>query len=135
MEKLNVEKECKADLKEEVSTMKEEIHSLQTQLLRHQEEIEEMTALYESEKNQTSVLEESLASEKRNFNQMAASLDAERQRSRDMSTRDSDTIIELRTALEVEKEQGSRLALNSPCPKSKSIHGSKLSLHGSRSVL
>ena len=130
-----MEKECKGDLEEEVSTMKEEIHSLQTQLLRHQEEIEEMTALYESEKNQTLVLEESLASEKRNFNQMAASLDAERQRSRDMSTRDSDTIIELRTALEVEKEQGSRLTLNSPCPKSKSIHGSKLSLHGSRSVL
>ena len=88
---------------------------------------------------------------------MVISLESERQRSRAVSTKDSDTILELRTALEVtlllppsfhlmddvcqvEKEQGSRLALDvySPHPGGrgmKSGQGSRLSLYGSRGSL
>ena len=69
---------------------------------------------------------------------MVSSLDSERQRSRAVSTKDSDTIMELRTALEVEKEHGSRMAMeaHSPHPgRLKSAQGSRLSLYGSRNSL
>ena len=50
--------------------LREEVGSLQTQLLRHQEEVEELTALYESEKSQNSALEEAASAEKQNFNKV-----------------------------------------------------------------
>ena len=109
-----------------------------TQATPGQEELEELNALYESEKSQNAALEEAVTAEKENFNKMVASLDSERQRSRAVSTKDSDTIMELRTALEVEKEHGSRLALeaHSPHPgRLKSTQGSRLSLYGSRNSL
>jgi len=114
------------------------VGDLHTQLLRHQEELEELNALYESEKSQNAALEEAVTAEKENFNKMVSSLDSERQRSRAVSTKDSDTIMELRTALEVEKEHGSRMAMeaHSPHPgRLKSAQGSRLSIYGSRNSL
>ena len=54
--------------------LREEVGSLQTQLLRHQEEIEELTALYESEKCQNSALEEAASAEKQNFNKVTSAV-------------------------------------------------------------
>ena len=71
----------------------------------HRDEIEELNSLYISEKDQNSTLESALAAEKQNFNKLISSLDKERIRSREVSIRDTDTIIELRTALEIEKEK------------------------------
>jgi len=132
MEKLNSEKESKTELEEEIFSLREEIGDLQTQLMRHRDEIEELSSLYEAEKLQTCVLEEALQEEKENFKRITSSLDEERQRSREVSMRDSDTIIDLRTALEVKKENESRLGLDSPLFGKKSNNGSKLSLYGSR---
>eukprot|EP00092_Neocalanus_flemingeri_P013922 GFUD01015018.1.p1 GENE.GFUD01015018.1~~GFUD01015018.1.p1 ORF type:complete len:813 (+),score=297.49 GFUD01015018.1:699-3137(+) len=135
MEKLNTEKKSKSDLQEEIYSLHEEIGDLQTQLLRHRDEIEELSSLYEAEKLQNLVLEEALCAEKDNFNKIGSSLDEERQRCREVSIRDSDTIMDLRTALEVEKENISRLSLDSPFLGKKSHNGSKLSLYGSRQSL
>ena len=135
MEKLNSEKKSKSDQQEEIYSLHEEIGDLQTQLLRHRDEIEELSSLYEAEKLQNCVLEDALCAEKDNFNKIASSLDEERQRCREVSTRDSDTIMDLRTALEVQKENGSRLGLESPFLVKKSHNGSKLSLYGSRQSL
>lgn len=133
MEKLNSEKRTRQQLEEDVTRLQEELTEMQTQLLRHREEIEELDSLYQSEKNQNSTLEEALAAERENFNKLIASLDKERQRSRDVSVRDTDTIMELRTALEVEKERGSRLSLVSPMFGRKSLYSSRHSLPGYRS--
>ena len=100
------------------------------------DEIEELTSLYEAEKLQTLVLEEALAAEKDNFNKLTKSLNEERKRSNETSTRDSDTIMELRTALEIEKEKEARLGMESPYPGGMKSHkGSKQSLLGSRQSL
>jgi len=48
--------------------MREEVGDLHTQLLRHKEELEDLNALYESEKSQNSALEEAVTAEKENFN-------------------------------------------------------------------
>merc|ERR1719228_2927718 len=135
MEKLNSEKESKTELEEEIFSLRDEITDLQTQLMRHRDEIEELTSLYEAEKMQNCVLEEALHEEKDNFKRITSSLDDERQRSREVSMRDSDTIMDLRTALEVKKENESRLGLDSPLFGKKSHNGSKLSLYGSRQSL
>jgi len=135
MEKLNEEKNLKCELQEEIFSLKEDLEGLQTQLFRHQDEIEEMTSLYEAEKFQNCILEEAIKEEKENFNKISSSLDEERQRSKEISVRDSDTIMDLRTALEVEKEHSSRLCLDSPLLGKKSNNGSKVSLYGSRHSL
>lgn len=137
MERLNTERRTKCELEEELSGLRGEVGSLHTQLLRHQEEIEELTALYESEKSQNSALEEAVREEKSNFDKVMVSLETERLRSRAVSTKDSDTILELRTALEVEKEHGSRLALESPHPGSGKlgVGSGRISQWGSRTSL
>lgn len=137
MEKLNEETQSKAELQEELYIIRDEITDLQTQIVRHKDEIEELSSLYEAEKLQTLVLEEALQSEKDNFNRLTKSLEDERKRSHEASERDSDTIMELRTALEIEKEKEARLGMESPYPGGlKSPHkGSKQSLLGSRQSL
>ena len=135
LEKLNSEKQSKSELQEEIYSLGDEIGDLQTQLLRHRDEIEELSSLYNAEKLQNCVLEEALCEEKDNFNKIASSLDEERQRSREVSMRDSETIIDLRTALEVKKENVSRLGVDSPFLGKKSHNGSRLSLYGSRQSL
>ena len=136
MEKLNEEKQGKTELQEEIYILRDELCDLQTQLVRHKDEIEELTSLYEAEKLQTLVLEEALAGEKENFNKLTKSLNDERKRSNETSSRDSDTIMELRTALEIEKEKEARLGVESPYPGGmKSHRGSKQSLLGSRQSL
>ena len=136
MEKLNEEKQGKTDFQEEIYILRDELCDLQTQLVRHKDEIEELTSLYEAEKLQTLVLEEALAGEKDNFNKLTKSLNEERKRSNETSSRDSDTIMELRTALEIEKEKEARLGVESPYPGGmKSHRGSKQSLLGSRQSL
>ena len=136
MEKLNEEKQGKTELQEEIYILRDELCDLQTQLVRHKDEIEELTSLYEAEKLQTLVLEEALAGEKDNFNKLTKSLNEERKRSNETSSRDSDTIMELRTALEIEKEKEARLGVESPYPGGmKSHRGSKQSLLGSRQSL
>ena len=136
MEKLNEEKQGKTELQEEIYILRDEHCDLQTQLVRHKDEIEELTSLYEAEKLQTLVLEEALAAEKDNFNKLTKSLNEERKRSNETSTRDSDTIMELRTALEIEKEKEARLGMESPYPGGMKSHkGSKQSLLGSRQSL
>ena len=136
MEKLNEEKQSKSELQEDVFMLRDEICDLQTQLVRHKDEIEELTSLYEAEKLQTLVLEEALVAEKENFNKLTKSLNEERKRSQEASARDSETIMELRTALEIEKEKEARLGMESPYPGGlKSHKGSKQSLHGSRQSL
>ena len=136
MEKLNEEKQGKTELQEEIYILRDELCDLQTQLVRHKDEIEELTSLYEAEKLQTLVLEEALAGEKDNFNKLTKSLNEERKRSNETSSRDSDTIMELRTALEIEKEKEARLGVESPYPGGmKSHRGSKQSLMGSRQSL
>lgn len=138
MEKLNDEKQSKSDLQEEVFLLRDELCDLQTQVVRHKDEIEELTSLYESEKLQNLVMEEALAAEKENFNKLSKSLTEERKRSQEASARDSDTIMELRTALEIEKEKEARMGMESPYPGGggmKSHKGSKQSLGGSRQSL
>ena len=136
MGKLNEEKQSKSELQEDVFMLRDEVCDLQTQLVRHKDEIEELTSLYEAEKLQTLVLEEALVAEKENFNKLTKSLNEERKRSQEASARDSDTIMELRTALEIEKEKEARLGMESPYPGGlKSNKGSKQSLHGSRQSL
>jgi len=136
MGKLNEEKQSKSELQEDVFMLRDEVCDLQTQLVRHKDEIEELTSLYEAEKLQTLVLEEALVAEKENFNKLTKSLNEERKRSQEASARDSDTIMELRTALEIEKEKEARLGMESPYPGGlKSHKGSKQSLHGSRQSL
>ena len=136
MEKLNEEKQEKTELQEEIYILRDELCDLQTQLVRHKDEIEELTSLYEAEKLQTLVLEEALSGEKENFNKLTKSLNEERKRSNEASSRDSDTIMELRTALEIEKEKEARLGMESPYPGGvKSHRGSKQSLLGSRQSL
>ena len=136
MGKLNEEKQSKSELQEDVFMLRDEVCDLQTQLVRHKDEIEELTSLYEAEKLQTLVLEEALVAEKENFNKLTKSLNEERKRSQEASARDSDTIMELRTALEIEKEKEARLGMESPYPGGlKSQKGSKQSLHGSRQSL
>ena len=136
MEKLNEEKQGKTELQEEIYILRDELCDLQTQLVRHKDEIEELTSLYEAEKLQTLVLEEALSEEKENFNKLTKSLNEERKRSNEASSRDSDTIMELRTALEIEKEKEARLGVESPYPGgAKSHRGSKQSLLGSRQSL
>ena len=135
MEKLNNEKQSKTELQQENYSLQDEIVDLQTQLLRHREEIEELSSLYEAEKLQNCVLKEALQEEKDIFNKMTTSLDEERQRSKEVSMRDSDTIMDLRTALEVKKENVSRLGLDSPLLGKKSNNGSRRSLYGSRQSL
>ena len=119
MEKLNAGTAEKAELEEEIS-------GLQTQLVRHKDEIEELSSLYEAEKLQSSVLEEALQAEKENFNKMTSSLSEERKRFNEATARDSETILELRTELEMEKEKEVRPA------SARSNKGSKTSLFGSR---
>ena len=134
MEKLEVEKTDKLELELQLDKLQDEMRELETQLIRHRDEIEELTALYHSEKEQNRTLEEVLGFEKQNLIKLNASLDKERQRSREVSIRDTDTILELRTALEVEKEKGSRLTLYSPQLGIKSLYGSsRHSLPGFRS--
>ena len=136
MGKLNEEKQSKSELQEDIFMLRDEVCDLQTQLVRHKDEIEELTSLYEAEKLQTLVLEEALVAEKENFNKLTKSLNEERKRSQEASARDSDTIMELRTALEIEKEKEARLGMESPYPGGlKSQKGSKQSLHGSRQSL
>ena len=121
MERLTCEKQDRAEGEEEAEGLREEVADLRSQLLRHQEEVEELTALYESEKSQNCALEDAVRAEKANFNkvvspagpehswpQVVASLESERQRSKTASAKDSDTIMELRTALEVRGVQESR---------------------------
>ena len=119
MEKLNAGTAEKAELEEEISEM-------QTQLVRHKDEIEELSSLYEAEKLQSSVLEEALQAEKENFNKLTQSLSEERKRFNEASARDCETILELRTELEMEKEKEVRPA------SARSNKGSKTSLFGSR---
>ena len=90
-------------MQEEISSLKDDLEGLQTLLLRKQEELEELSSLYEAEKLQNCILEEAIKEEKDNFMKISCSLDEERQRSKEISIRDSDTINELRTALEIEK--------------------------------
>ena len=136
MEKVNEEKQSKSDLQEDVYVLRDEISDLQTQLIRHKDEIEELTSLYEAEKLQNLVMEEALAAEKVNFDKLTKSLDDERKRSDEASTRDGETIMELRTALEIEKEKEARLGMESPYPGGNKSHkGSKQSLMGSRQSL
>ena len=96
------------------------------------DELEELSSIYEAEKRQTLVLEEALKAEKENFNRLSLSLSEERKRAEEAAARDSETILELRTALEIEKEKEGRLGVESPHPLARSNRGSKTSLFGSR---
>ena len=139
MQKLNDEKQSKLEVQEELYTLQDDVGDLQTQLVRHRDEIEEVTSLYEAEKLQNLVLEEAMAAEKENFNALTRSLADERQRAGEAAARDQETILELRTALEVQKEQQSRaesrLGPESPYPGKRSAAGSRQSLQGSRQSL
>ena len=88
---------------------------MSTQILRS-DELEELSSIYEAEKRQTLVLEEALKAEKENFNRLSLSLSEERKRAEEAAARDSETILELRTALEIEKEKEGRLGVESPPP-------------------
>ena len=125
MEKINEERAEKVELQDEIS-------DLETQLMRHKDEIEELSSLYEAEKLQSLVLEEALQAEKENFNNLTLSLSEERKRSEEAAARDSETILELRTALEIEKEKEARLGVESPHFLGRSNKGSRNSLGGSR---
>ena len=57
----------------------------------------------QAEQTQANILETSLANEKDNFHRLKVALDTERIRSREAIDRDNDTILDLRTALEVRK--------------------------------
>ena len=106
------------DEKADKAELQDEISDLETQLIRHKDEIEELSSLYEAEKLQTLVLEEALQAEKENFNRLSLSLSEERKRAEEAAARDSETILELR--------------VESPHPLARSNRGSKTSLFGSR---
>ena len=89
------------------------------------DELEELSSFYEAEKLQTLVLEEALQAEKENFNRLSLSLSEERKRAEEAAVRDSETILELRTALEIEKEKEGRLGVESSHPLARSNRGSK----------
>ena len=61
---------------------------------------------FQAEQSQSSILEKALATEKDNFHRLKVTLDTERIRSREAIDRDNDTILDLRTALEVGIESG-----------------------------
>ena len=56
---------------------------------------------FQAEQSQSNILEKALVTEKDNFHRLKVTLDNERIRSRDAIDRDNDTILDLRTALEV----------------------------------
>ena len=56
---------------------------------------------FQAEQSQANILETALANEKDNFHRLKVALDTERMRSREAIDRDNDTILDLRTALEV----------------------------------
>ena len=58
---------------------------------------------FQAEQSQSNILEKALVTEKDNFHRLKVTLDNERIRSRDAIDRDNDTILDLRTALEVKK--------------------------------
>ena len=64
------------------------------------------TLYFQAEQSQSSILEKALATEKDNFHRLKVTLDTERIRSREAIDRDNDTILDLRTALEVGIESG-----------------------------
>ena len=57
--------------------------------------------VFQAEQSQSNILEKALVTEKDNFHRLKVTLDNERIRSRDAIDRDNDTILDLRTALEV----------------------------------
>ena len=57
---------------------------------------------FQAEQSQAAILETALANEKDNFHRLKVALDTERIRSREAIDRDNDTILDLRTALEVQ---------------------------------
>merc|ERR1719412_711953 len=81
------------------------MEAMHTQHLKDQEEIKQLAKLYKAEQSQAAILETALANEKDNFHRLKVALDTERIRSREAIDRDNDTILDLRTALEVERER------------------------------
>merc|ERR1719412_2383752 len=81
------------------------MEAMHTQHLKDQEEIKQVSNLYKAEQSQAQILETALASEKENFHRLKVALDTERIRSREAIDRDNETILDLRTALEVERER------------------------------
>merc|ERR550532_3202468 len=75
------------------------------QHLKDRQEIQRLTNLYKAEQTQANILETSLANEKDNSHRLKVALDTERIRSREAIDRDNETILDLRTALEVERER------------------------------
>ncbi len=66
------------------------------------EELSQLQQLYEEERAQATMMEEALRSEREAMHKLTATLELERGRAKAASDRDADTIIELRTALEVD---------------------------------
>lgn len=91
---------CKA----RVGELEQGSQDLEEVVARQGEEIRQLTTLYETERTAASTLEKALSKEKDNFERLMSSLEAERTRSRLAGDRDSDTITDLRNALEVERE-------------------------------
>ncbi len=83
-----------------------EMDELKRELRWREEEKAELDKTAEEDRRQTRLLQEAVRCEAENYRKLKATLADERQRSKSASDRDSDTILELRTALEVERERG-----------------------------
>lgn len=105
MERHNRERDLHRLTQAELSEMRGQMQSLHSQSMRDRDEIEQLANLYKSEQSQSAILESALATEKDNFRRLKLSLESERLRSREALDRDNDAIIDLRTALEVERER------------------------------
>jgi len=66
-----------------------------------------MRAMLDEERSQTAMLDDALRTEREALHKLQATLDLERSRARAAADRDAEAIIELRTALEVEREEAS----------------------------
>jgi len=102
--------------KEEGEKMRERVELLSNSVQQQKDEICQLSTLYKTERDATLALQKALSSEKENFNRLMSSLKNERLRSKQAGERDSDTIIDLRTALEVERELRAETGHSNPAP-------------------
>ena len=105
MEKHNRERDSRQLLGAEMDEMRRDLGVMAARIERDGEEKAQISALYETERNQSRVLEEALNGERENFRKLKQTLDLERSRAKAASERDAETIIELRTTLEMEREK------------------------------
>lgn len=107
MEKHNHERDSRQLLQAEMAELKQEMQALETIVEREKEERIQLKSLYEAERSQSDVLEDALQMERDHFRKLKQTLELERSRAKAASDRDAETIIDLRTSLEVERERSS----------------------------